>query len=689
MTSPIAGGPARRAALGNAARRSWARQREHLARLGHALRRGGPGRLAGGVAELLVGVDDLTVTGWAGLPGRRVVAVLVTVDDRAVAAADLGAPRPTDPGGTPFTTRPGDLGWRATFARDDLPTGTHRFGAVAVFADGLTESLLPLDAFVDEPTLGVGLLDLPVPGAELPGPVASAVGWFRPDLGYDRVDVQLGDGPIQRARLLAVPRPDVAALVRDPCAPLAGWQVLVDVPEVAAPTTTTLTAHADGPAGRVELVRRDVVLLPPARPPQQDPARLAELAARADAAGDRHRPSADGLHIVVATHHLGLGGGQLYLHELLRLLLQAEDVSCTVLAPDDGPLRAELEGWGARVHTVGPLPTDGGAYEARMLELCQLVGSTGANVVLANTMGSFWGVDLAHRCGIGAVWAVHESFTVEHFVTVAYSAPLDRAVEARLREAFATAEVVAFEADATRRVLQTLGTPDRFVRIDYGVDTDRIARHEAGTDRDELRATVGFGPDDVVLLCLGTYEPRKAQGSLAAAFARAAANHPEAALALVGDTSTAFADAVHEVVARLGLGERIRLLPVTSDIDDWYRAADGFVLASDVESLPRSMLEAMAHGVPVIGTAVFGVPELLTDGDTGLLFEPLCLGAATDALRRFLDLSPAERRAIGERGRKVVVDHRPSRYYADTYRALLEAVAVDRTVLPRSVLPLP
>jgi len=324
-----------------------------------------------------------------------------------------------------------------------------------------------------------------------------------------------------------------------------------------------------------------------------------------------------------------------------------------------------------------------------MIELCSLAGRTGAGVVLANTIGSFWGIDLAARCGLPSVWAVHESFTLEEWMAAAFSSSLEPAVEHRLREAFAGAEVVVFEADETRQMLQPLGDPARFVRIDYGVDTDRIVELHASMDRDSVRARLGYGPDDVLLVCVGTFEPRKAQGALAVAFGRAAAGRPSARLALVGDTGTAFAVGVREVVARLALDQAIELVPVTSDLDVWYAAADGFILASDVESLPRSMLEAMAFATPILGSAVFGVPEIVTDGETGLLFEPRCLGSLTAAIRRFLDLSPEERRAMGDRAQRLVVEHRRAQGYADTYRALLEALVLDRSVLPRSVLPLP
>src|SRR5207245_6026018 len=128
-----------------------------------------------------------------------------------------------------------------------------------------------------------------------------------------------------------------------------------------------------------------------------------------------------------------------------------------------GRLRGELEAWVARVHVTGPLPMDGLNYEARMLELCQLVSAERANVVMANTLGSFWGVDLADRCGIPAVWSIHESFPLEHYLFEAYGGGIDSAIEGRFRSAFSSAAASVFEADATRRLFDSLGDPRRFI----------------------------------------------------------------------------------------------------------------------------------------------------------------------------------------------------------------------------------
>jgi galacturonosyltransferase len=98
------------------------------------------------------------------------------------------------------------------------------------------------------------------------------------------------------------------------------------------------------------------------------------------------------------------------------------------------------------------------------------------------------------------------------------------------------------------------------------------------------------------------------------------------------------------------------------------------------------MLEVMAFGVPVLGSAVFGVPELIHDGHTGLLFGPACLGELAAALDRFLALSVAERVEIGEAGRALVRATRPARYYGEAYSALIGRLVADPEALPAEVL---
>jgi glycosyltransferase involved in cell wall biosynthesis len=112
--------------------------------------------------------------------------------------------------------------------------------------------------------------------------------------------------------------------------------------------------------------------------------------------------------------------------------------------------------------------------------------------------------------------------------------------------------------------------------------------------------------------------------------------------------------ALEEAIVSYGLTGRVHLLGHRWDVADWYDAADIFVLPSDLEGMPLAIMEAMAKGLPVIATAVSGIPEEL--GDTGQLL-PSGLknrSALIQQLIRTINLwanDAALRRIVGEAGR--------------------------------------
>ena len=83
--------------------------------------------------------------------------------------------------------------------------------------------------------------------------------------------------------------------------------------------------------------------------------------------------------------------------------------------------------------------------------------------------------------------------------------------------------------------------------------------------------------------------------------------------------------ALHE---RLGLGDRVLLLGQRDDAVRVLAACDVFTMASDNEGLPVALMEALALGLPVVATAVGGIPEAVTDGVEGLLVPPSRPGCA-------------------------------------------------------------
>jgi D-inositol-3-phosphate glycosyltransferase len=243
-----------------------------------------------------------------------------------------------------------------------------------------------------------------------------------------------------------------------------------------------------------------------------------------------------------------------------------------------------------------------------------------------------------------------------------------------------------FEARETLHFYEPLLTQGAGVVVPYGVDFGEIERFRDSVDRDALRAELGIGADTLALLCMGTIEPRKGQLNLAQAFARSARlRGSDCELIFVGAIEGAqYAEELRLLVDGFGTGRgapRIRIEPVQPDIHRWYHACDVLVCASDVESLPRSMLEVMAFGRPVASTAVFGIPDLVEDGVSGFLCRDRDLGALRGMLERVAGTERDELAAMGARARGVVTTRHDPAIYENYYLEQLtsEAVPLDRS----------
>jgi glycosyltransferase involved in cell wall biosynthesis len=153
----------------------------------------------------------------------------------------------------------------------------------------------------------------------------------------------------------------------------------------------------------------------------------------------------------------------------------------------------------------------------------------------------------------------------------------------------------------------------------------------------------------VKILFLGAVGRRKGVYPLIEAFAKARAVLPcPVSLQIGGDGEIAQCRALAE---RLQVASNVEFLGWVgaAERDTLLKDADIFVLPSLNEGLPMSLLEAMAAGLPVISTRVGGIPDLVTDGENGLLVDAGDVDALADAIVR-MTTNAAERRAIAERG---------------------------------------
>lgn len=165
----------------------------------------------------------------------------------------------------------------------------------------------------------------------------------------------------------------------------------------------------------------------------------------------------------------------------------------------------------------------------------------------------------------------------------------------------------------------------------HGVQPERL-RPDPATRR-TVRAELGVSDEQVLALSVANYRPEKGYPDLLEAARLATEADPLLRFAAVG--AGPLRAEVHALHARLGLGGRFTLLDTRSDVDRLLAAADLFVLASHREGLPVSVMEALAAGLPVVATAVGGVPEMITPGTEGALVRaghPEELAAAVVAL---------------------------------------------------------
>lgn len=664
--------------------RAVTRGRRHLVRAAVALSRVLPARSSGAVAGPTEAVTD-TATAWGWAYRRRdpVVAVVVLVDGRPAALATLGEERPD----VAAARRGGRFsGWSA---RVDLPKRESRtvLSALAVTRAGLVERLndLPVEL---HPRGDHGSVIMPRPQSHVVPGVVRVGGWTVPATPPATIDVRVDGAPAGRARPLAHPQPDLAARSPLAWAPLAAFEHTVDLAgrepgeEVRIDVDVVTLVGVRAAVGTV-----DVVVAEP-RPRPVVPAAVRAIHDQVEAAARAYRAdSGKAVRLLVVTHQLNLGGGQLYMFELLRQLLVELDISCLVISMTDGVLVEMLEDLGAFVHVCGlPSTTSPQDYESLLLELVEVVAPHECNVAFVNTMMGAFGADLATRLRIPTVWAVHESYSLDGFFIAAYGeGSLNPYMRERTAEALAAASAVVFEADATRRLYEPVGNPKRFVTIRYGIPMAEIDAYLERCDRGALRRAYRIADDETLVLCMGTYEPRKSQGALVLAFAELTEEFPDAVLTLVGDTGIAYADAVRDTAERLHLGDRVRFVPMVDDTYAWYAMADAFVTVSDVESLPRSVLEAMAFGVPVLAADVFGLSELIDDGRTGLLCAPRDIGAMIGGLRRLLEASPEGRAGLGRAGSDLVRAQYDSSGYAYAYRRLLRGLLADPRAFPNDL----
>ena len=193
----------------------------------------------------------------------------------------------------------------------------------------------------------------------------------------------------------------------------------------------------------------------------------------------------------------------------------------------------------------------------------------------------------------------------------------------------------------------TSGEAIRSLVIEAGVDAGRVVAIPAGVDLAKftggsddghaMRESLGLARP--VIGSVAMFRGSKGHAHLLDAFAAVHARHPAARLLLVGDGIRR--PWVEGLAKDRGLGEAVVFTGFRADVPELLRAMDCFVLASTrTEGVPQSLLQAFAAGVPVVASAIGGIPEVVKDGETGILVPPEDAAALARAIESVLSDGP-------------------------------------------------
>ena len=175
--------------------------------------------------------------------------------------------------------------------------------------------------------------------------------------------------------------------------------------------------------------------------------------------------------------------------------------------------------------------------------------------------------------------------------------------------------VVVAESDRAKGLAARIGSADRYRLLRSGIEPEVF--QAGGAARSATRGALGYGPEHRVVGTVACLKPQKAPLDFVRMAEIAFRRDPSLRFVVAGDGE--LRPQVEREIASRGLGGIVRLLGWRRDIPELLHAMDAFVLTSLFEGLPRSVVQAMAAGTPVVATAADGTSEVVIDRVTGRL----------------------------------------------------------------------
>jgi L-malate glycosyltransferase len=194
-------------------------------------------------------------------------------------------------------------------------------------------------------------------------------------------------------------------------------------------------------------------------------------------------------------------------------------------------------------------------------------------------------------------------------------------------------------------------SPEKIQVLNNAVDVDRFATAQG--DREHLFPGTG-SHSKLIAVVANMYSRVKGHTYLISAASTVCRDIPEAIFVLIGDGKER--PNLEQQVRQAGLEKNFLFLGSRGDVPELLACCDLFVLPSEAEALPNALLEAMAAGLPVVGTRVGGIPEIIRNGVDGLIVPAKDPYALAEAILRILQ-NPRFAKQLSQAGQEMVRAH--------------------------------
>ncbi|MEI8218651.1 MAG: glycosyltransferase family 4 protein [Elusimicrobiota bacterium] len=208
--------------------------------------------------------------------------------------------------------------------------------------------------------------------------------------------------------------------------------------------------------------------------------------------------------------------------------------------------------------------------------------------------------------------------------------------------------VVATE-DKKKGLANGIGCEDKYMVIRSGIDIQSIKT--ALVDREAVRREFAISPTAAVISSIGPFKPQKNLADFVRVAAAISARRSDCIFLLVGDGEQR--PMLEKMCSDAGITGQVRFLGWRTDTVRILSVTDVFVMTSLWEGLPRSIVEAMCRGIPVVANAVDGVKEIVKNDQTGYLIKPFAIEEMASKIMHLLDEKTLSH-SLGDRGRESI-----------------------------------